>query len=136
MDLEDKCDVVLDASDENFAADLMNALGVKPGEKINIMTPSFERTDGRTVSYRPTARQEYEALPQMTPENLKKVGCQIWDSEGGETHWLYPAEWYEYIPIGFEVIDIMGKKKAFTRSTHGNDIRFGALSYGFIQRAN
>jgi hypothetical protein len=52
------------------------------------MTPQFERVDGLAVTYIPKTPEEYAALPSMTPEALKKIGCQIWDKERGETHWL------------------------------------------------
>lgn len=132
MDIND-FDVVLDASDENFREDLMDALGVKPGDSINIVTPQFERTDGRVVTYRPDTPEEFEALKKMTPDNLKKVGCQIWDEENGKRTWLYPAEWYDSIPNGTEIVDIFGNVELFERGETDDDKRYGALSFGFVQ---
>ena len=127
-------DVILDASDADFADDLTKALGLNPGEKINLITPQFERTDGRVVMYRPTTPEEYSALKEMSSDSLKKIGCQVWDKEGGKTHWLYPHEWYNHIPNGTEVVDICKKVEKFEAGKTDDDIRFGALSYGFIQR--
>lgn len=126
-------DTVLDAGDPNFAEDLAKALGVEPGEKIQIVTPQFTRTDGLVVSYIPTTPEEYAALPKMKPENLKKIGCQVWDDEGGKLHWLYPHEWYNHIPDGTEIIDINGNVEQFKRGETDNDMRYGALSFGFVQ---
>ena len=127
-------DVILDASDKNFIADFTKALGLKPGEKINIITPQFERTDGRVITYRPKTPKEYKALKMMQPDNLKKIGCQVWGKKDGKTYWLYPAEWYDHIPNGTEIVNIFGNVKTFKYGETSNDMRFGALSYGFVQQ--
>ena len=133
-----KFDVMLDASDKDFAAKLIAAIGLKPGETVNVMTPQFTRTDGRTVTYLPHTPQEYAALPTMAPDLLKKIGCQIWDKNEatGDTHWLFPYEWYSHIPAGTEIVDINGDTEAFEPGKTDNDIRLGALAYGFIQRVS
>lgn len=133
---ESKFDIILDASDKDFAADLMKALGVKPGETVNFVSPQFTRTDGRLVSYLPNTLEEYAALPKMNPENLKKIGCQKWDKVPGGVHWLYPAEWYEHIPSGTEIVGINGVTEKFEPGVTDDDRRFGALSYGFIQMSH
>ena len=133
MKNDKRFDVILDASDENFAADLTQALGVKEGDSINFITPQFERTDGRTVTYFPSTPEEYAALPEMAAHNLKKVGCQIWEEENGKTHWLFPKEWYAHIPNGTKVVCISGREEEFESGKTDDDIRFGALAYGFLQ---
>ena len=130
MDKE-KFDVILDASDENFAEDLKKALGVKPGDTIEFITPQFERVDGRAVTYFPTTKEEYDALKKMTPENIKKTGCQIWEVED-VVYWLFPWEWYNHIPEGYMVTDINGKEKPFEKGVTDDDKRFGCLAYGFV----
>lgn len=134
--IHERFDVTLDMTDENFTKDLMKALDVKPGDTVNIMQPQFKRTDGRVIQYIPKLEREYRALPLMHPENLKKIGCQIWNSENGKTHWLYPAEWYEHIPAGLEVFGICGDTKIFEPGVTDDDRRFGALAYGFVQTVN
>jgi len=133
MDLT-KFDIMLDEDDEDFTRDLMRALGVKPTDQVSIARPTFERQDGRLVSYLPNTPEEYEALKLMLPSSLEKIGCQMWEvDQKGNVHWLYPAEWYDSIPDGTEVISIMGVIKKFERGITSNDKRFGALSYGFKQ---
>jgi hypothetical protein len=133
MDLK-QFDIVLDPTDENFVADLRKALGLKPGEAVNFITPQFTRTDGRCVTYCPTTPEEYAALPKMAPENLTKIGCQKWDEANGRTHWLYPHEWYDHIPAGTEIVDIFDNVENFEPGITDNDMRFGALSFGFYQQ--
>jgi hypothetical protein len=136
MKNDKRFDVVLDASDENFAADLTKALGVKEGDSINFITPQFERTDGRAVAYFPSTPEEYAALPEMAAHNLKKIGCQKWEEEAGEILWLFPKEWYAHIPNGTKIVDINGDEEEFISGETDDDIRFGALSYGFLQQTH
>jgi len=132
--MEDKrFDVILDASDPDFATKLANALGLKPGEKVNLITPQFERTDGRVITYRPTTPAEYAALKNLDSESLKKIGCQKWDEEDGKITWLFPHEWYSSIPDGIEIVSISGNVEKFKKGETDDDMRFGALAYGFVQ---
>lgn len=128
-----KMNVVLDASDENFAADLMAALGVEPGDAVNIITPQFDREDGRVVTYFPQAPSEYDALPLLLPVNLEKIGCQVWEEKNGMRHWLFPREWFSHIPKGREIVTINGQRRKFDPQEDSDDSRFGALAYGFLQ---
>ena len=132
-DIEDKCDVILSMDDPNFAEQLREAIGAKPGEPIEFITPQFNRTDGLQV---PKPLMDFAKLPMLAEETLRAIGCQKWDEpENGKVLWLYPAEWYDYIPDGTEVVDINGETKIFKRGETDNDRRFGALSYGFLRAA-
>lgn len=130
-----KFDVILDMASPTFAADLEKALGLKPSEKLEIVTPQFTRTDGRLVTYRPRTVREFDALKLMDEQSLKDAGCGIWNKEGGKTHWLYPHEWYDFIPDGYEITDICGNVEPFEKGKTDDDIRYGCLAYGFIQPA-
>lgn len=131
-----KFDVMLDANSETFIEDLKKALGLKPGEALEIVTPQFTRTDGRKITYAPRTEREYDALKLMEPAGLKDIGCQIWDKENGRTHWLYPYEWYPFIPNGYPVTSISGETEPFAKGETDDDIRYGALAFGFIQDAH
>jgi hypothetical protein len=135
MDMS-KFDVILDASDDDFAEKLRAALGLKPGEPLNIITPQFQRTDGRIITYIPSTPAEYAAIKTMDSETLKKIGCQVWDKSDRQTHWLFPGEWYAHIPAGTEIVDINGQTEPFEPGVTDDDIRFGALAYGFVQPHN
>lgn len=131
-----KFDVMLDASSESFIDDLKKSLGLADGETLQIITPQFTRTDGRKIVYRPSTEREYNALKLMEPDNLKDIGCQIWKHEGAKTHWLYPSEWYDSIPNGYPITFIDGETLPFECGETDDDIRFGALAFGFIQQRN
>lgn len=128
-----KFDVILDAASESFMEDFKKAIGLKPGETLQIITPQFTRTDGRTIQWIPKTEREFEALKVMDQANLRLVGCQIWDRKPGSIHWLYPSEWYASIPDGYEITDINGTVENFQTGVTDDDIRFGCLAYGFIQ---
>jgi hypothetical protein len=112
---------------------LSQALGIKDGDIINIATPQFKRTDGRIITYFPDTIEEYGALKNLDDETLVKIGCQKWDIENGETHWLYPLQWYSFIPEGLVVVNLMGKEAIFKVGISDDDERFGALPYGFLK---
>lgn len=100
--------------------------------KIEIITPQFERTDGIT----PALPDDFKSLHLLSKETLKQIGCQKWDEpdKDGFVLWLFPADWYDYIPNGLEVIDINNNKETFKHGQTDNDRRFGALSFGFLRK--
>ncbi len=119
--------------DKNFVEKLTKALGIEKGEKITLMTPQFKRVDGRIIEYYPRTKREFECLPHLDKEELQKIGCQIWEKTNEWIHWLYPSEWYDCIPSGLEILGIFDDKEKFIKGVTDDDIRFGALPYGFKQ---
>jgi len=61
------------------------------------------------------------------------LGCQIWNKDENTIHWLYPSKWFKLIPEGLEIITISNKIEKFDIHDTDNDMRFGALAFGFIQ---
>lgn len=129
-----RIDIHLDIESENFIRDLRAALGMKPGDKLRAAYPIFERSDTVIISYVPNTEQEYDALCLMSDESLKKIGCQVWEDNRFWTHWLYPVQWYEDIPDGYEVTTIAGQKEIFMLGKTSCDARNSALGYGFIKQ--
>ena len=125
---------ILSMDSPTFAEDFAAAIGLKPGEKLEIMTPQFERTDGVQVPIADFSLKDWEALPTRDADTLKALGLGIWDKEDGRTHWLYPKEWYALIPNGLAITSIDGTNETFVRGETDDDYRFGCLSFGFIQR--
>ncbi|MBZ9894194.1 hypothetical protein LB545_07535 [Mesorhizobium sp. BR1-1-6] len=127
-------DAILDMNDPQFAEKLRAAIGAEPGETIEVHTPQFERTDGLTV---PKPLIDFTKLPSLFEETLKAIGCQKWDEpdNDGNILWLYPAEWYDHIPEGHVMRCIDGNDYPFKRGETDDDMRFGALAYGFLRKA-
>jgi hypothetical protein len=134
---------IVDSFDE-----LIKELGIKPGDKIQIMTPQFERDYELEIKFTPQDESELKALIETASiEILKKMGVCVWSSykqcvednepdiylKPGEIHYLFPEEWYDHIPNGFEIVDIFGTKEKFTKGETDDDIRFGCLSFGFVR---
>jgi hypothetical protein len=114
--------------DENpLAKQIREALGVGDYEKVRVVTPQFERTDGKTIKYFPKTEAEFDALKKAPKDILIDIGLKLWD----KGHWLYPGEWYDFIPEGYPITDINGVTEPFRKGKTDNDIRFGCLAYGF-----
>jgi len=134
QDLLDKCDVVLDMDDPHFAEKFREAAGVRPDEPLEIVTPQFERVDGVVPA---VPQINFANLPTLADETLRQMGCQKWDepNAAGETLWLYPAEWYGLIPDGTPIVTISDRRELFKRGETNDDMRYGALAYGFMKKA-
>lgn len=127
-------DVMLNINDPNFAEKLAEAIGVQKGDEVTFITPQFARTDGVAVD---VPVFDFNQLPNLEEETLKEIGCQEWDApdEEGNVLWLFPAEWYDHIPNGTVVFDINGGEESFVKGETDDDMRFGALAYGFKRKA-
>jgi len=100
---------------------------LKSLDPCQIITPQFERTNGIAPVIPDGGAKFFDILKGLKPETLKAIGMQKWD----KGHWLYPSEWYGFIPHGYIVTDINGKDEPFIPGETDDDIRFGCLAYGF-----
>lgn len=125
----DKFDAVLNLNDPDFVEKFREAVGLKQGEKLQIMMPQFKRTDGLQV---PLPQVDFAKLHELSEETLMAIGCARWDEPdaNGDTLWLLPYEWYDHIPEGFMLTCIDGKDEPFQRGVTDNDMRCGVLAYG------
>lgn len=123
---------MLDMDSPTFAEDFASAIGLQPGEKLEIMTPQFERTDGVKVPVL-VDFNDWENLHKKDEATLLALGFGVWDETEKGKHWLFPKEWYDSIPDGHQITDISGNKKEFKRGETDDDYRFGCLAFGFIQ---
>ena len=112
-----------------FAEDLAKELGEGPHEFI---TPQFHRTDGLTVCAPNLTPYEWQNLGKLPLDRVRQLGCQMWEEDAKGIHWLFPGEWYPHIPAGTPITGICGDTKAFQPGVTDDDIRYGALAYGFI----
>lgn len=124
---------VLSMDSPTFAEDLANSLGIKPGEKITIMTPQFERTDGKQVAVPSFSPEDWANLPKKSDEELIALGLGVWDTKADGTQYLFPKEWYDIIPKGLMVMCIDGDEEPFEPGVTDNDYRYGCLAYGFFK---
>jgi len=109
-----------------IAKKIRDFLGVGDFDEVGCVLSQLERIDGKTITYVPTTVAEYDAL-KNAPENiLEDIGLGQWD----EKIWLYPVEWYDYIPEGYEIVDISGKTEKFQKDITYNEKRYGCLPFG------
>lgn len=78
----------------------------------------------------PLPPADFNSLLSMSAAELKKAGLGNWDGKLK----LFPASWYENIPIGFPIVDIFGKQDQFVPGQTDNDHRFGFLAYGVMPK--
>lgn len=110
-----------------LAAEVREAIDVGPTEDVDVVTPQFEREPGSPEPQSPPSTpKEWEALKTLPKNSLKELGLRDFDGR----LMLFPGEWYNYIPDGFEVEVVSGKTRNFKRGTDDDDIRFGCLAYG------
>lgn len=138
IDINDqRFDAVLRLDDPNFAEKFRDAIGLKPGEQLEIVTPQFERTDGKRVQYVPKTPEEFAALKMLSREQRKALGMGPWEKRDGEPElWLFPKEWYASIPADTEVVDIFYETEKFRPGKTDDDYRFGMLAFGFLFSAD
>lgn len=84
------------------------------------------RVDGTVPAAPP---KDFDALRSMTKDQLQELGMREWDEEG---LMLFPGEWYDFIPAGYEIVTITYSKEKFKPGKTDDDIRFGCLSYGIM----
>ena len=94
---------------------------------VDIITPQFERTNGIQPVIPDGGKEWFDKLKTLPHETLIAIGMGVWENG----HYLYPKEWYSFIPNGYIVTDINNEDELFKRGETDNDIRFGCLAYGF-----
>lgn len=99
--------------------------------RLIIVTPIFDRRDGIKPVI-PTS-DLWEKLPYLSTDELIRIGLGNW---GQFNLWLFPMEWYNYIPEGMEVTTINEDVVRFEKGQTDDDTRFGFLAYGIIRKGS
>lgn len=102
------------------------------GKEIQIIMPQFDRTDGIKPD---SFFNDWDNLVNIPVEKLTSMGLMSWgkNDEGTKELFLFPKEWYNFIPDGFPIIDIFWRNKNFEMGKTDDDTRFGMLAYGFAR---
>lgn len=80
----------------------------------------------------PKTFAEWRTLQRLRRVDLEKLGMRAFEKRGGKTLMLFPVEWFEFIPTGYHVVNILGAKTAFNANTHSRDGRHGYLAFGLL----
>ena len=93
--------------ESNLVDAMRDSIGVVPGEAVEFTTPQFTRPAGEPVPSTPSRDPAWwESLCSMGLVALKEMGLGVWAKEHGRALMLFPGEWYDYIPMGYRVLDI------------------------------
>jgi len=123
-------DGTLEFGDVNpLAAKIRKAIGAGPFEEVQVRTPQFDRADGKEITVFPKGAAFLDALKTAPRDILNDIGLRRWDEEEPVLY-LFPCEWYDDIPEGYEIESISGRKEPFKKGKTSNDRRFGMLAYG------
>jgi len=118
-------------------AKLREVIGAGPDDKVQIVTPQFERSKGEPAPAPPPPdRDAWEALRTKSREALHALGLRAWAPPDvhGRVLMLLPGKWYTHIPKGYAVVSINGGDEPFEPGVTDDDIRFGCLAYGLRVR--
>lgn len=111
-----------------LASKVRELIGVGDFDRVEVAIPQFDRTDNRAVPIKPKDAAWLDTLKKAPLSILRDLGLQNWDGK----LWLFPAEWYDYIPDGYEIVSINNKTEKFIKGETDDDRRFGALPYGIL----
>lgn len=121
--------------EDPVAAQIREIIGAGPYDRITVTGPQFERTDGKEITFIPKGKDQFDALKEKAPDSiLIDIGMGKWTEKDGIIHWLFPAEWYESIPEGYEIVVIDDTTERFKPGETDNDRRFGMLAYGWKRK--
>lgn len=126
---DEKPKMVVAIGTEAAAAAIIDALDLKPGDTVRIVTPQFTRPPGSPVPGDPPATLEgWDALRKLTKAELLALGFGNWDGR----LMLIPGEWHKLLPVGLLVESIDGPEDTHMVGADDidDDIRFGCLAYG------
>jgi len=133
-------------SKSKVAKRIRDMIGADDDEEVLVTTPTFNRPPGHLPPKDPSEVDQnlLDLLPTMSDGDLRALGLGRWagpdDGGGGTEEWpgefrlyLFPAEWYDVIPEGFLVVNILGNTEPFRRGVTDDDCRFGRLAYGILK---
>lgn len=75
-----------------LAAEIRDVLGVGPYEKVGVVTPQFDRTDGRKPARPVGTAAAFDKMKKLPHDVLIRLGVGVWDGGDGWKHYLFPVE--------------------------------------------
>ena len=91
--------------------------------------PSDLTEDLASKPPRNSNKKWFDDLKSASASALKQLGLKKW---GENKLWLFPKEWYKFIPKGYAVMDIFGDTENFSPGKTDDDSRFGCLAFGIV----
>jgi hypothetical protein len=112
-------------------------------DDVYVAGVSTERTDGRTPMPPPNGDAAWAALRKLPMPALAQLGCRAWNDPadpspgdverfGAKVLMLFPGNWIDAVPEGYEITTINGAVRAFAHAREVGDRREGVLSFGLL----
>ena len=112
-------------------------------DDVYVAGVSTERTDGRLVAIPPNGVEAWNELRKLPMLALDQLGLRAWNDPddpspgdverfGAKVLMLFPGNWLNAVPPGFEVVTINGSVKKFDAAQEAGDRRGGVLSFGLL----
>jgi len=81
-----------------------------------------------------TPNELKEYFESLNHYELQKRGFRVWDyPEASKAIYLFPENYLELIPTGFEGVDLKGKKKLFILEEIQNlPVKYGCIEFGIL----
>jgi hypothetical protein len=111
---------------------------IKDSEVIDEYIEESEECIKLDLRSPPSTIEQWNNLALSSHEELTKLGLGAWNSECESLKYknmrlyLLPEAWFNYIPPGFNLVDLSEEKFSFDPNSSDRDNRFGYLAYGII----
>lgn len=124
---------VKECQSDKALEEIENSVGLMHFNQDGLSDLPRARPQPVKIRYTPTTVEEFELLRTFDFYTLIDMGCRIWTRTEWVTVWLFPVEWYDYIPEGMSVITLGVDVKPFYKKDFPKDPRIGLLNFGFYQ---
>ena len=74
----------------------------------------------------------FNEVKNLPKETLHALGCRHFNTTKHGELWLFPGEWFAYLPPGLEITNIFGITGTFNPDTTDSDTRMGCLAFGVM----
>jgi len=74
----------------------------------------------------------FNEVKNLPKETLHALGCRLFNTTKAGELWLFPGEWFAYLPPGLEIVNIFGMRLNFDPKTDDSDTRMGCLAFGVL----
>jgi hypothetical protein len=124
---------LLFGDESDLAVVVRKVLGISAYEDVTVVSVHGRGTP-LLIYVHPRTSAQLDKIKRLPYGVLCRMGVRLWSAEPmqGGLLYLYPAEWHDNIPEGYEVVDIDGRHRIWHRVQMSPDEWFGCLACGWI----
>ncbi len=116
----------------NAPMDILHGFGFRKWKSMNAIIEENKKTYEKWKDKEPVSIPYANASGNFTYKPDLNIPLEL--LEENEDIILFPVEWYDCIPEGFNMTDISGKEVIFQKGITSEDCRFGCLAYGIRRK--